>query len=238
MKGANAAALSTKDEDALGQSIAVALTNQYQPVKNDALQRYVNLVGLAVASASPNPGGNWIFGVLDTQDVNAFSGPNGYVFVTRGAIQHMQDEAELAGVLAHEISHVCSHDGLNQIKTKEFVGAGAQAASAADSRLAQLSSMSDAGYDIITKTGYSQNQEFAADREGVKIMAAAGYNPESYLAFLRRVQSQEGSSGGKLMSTHPGIGQRVTRVSQELQSMSHAGATLAQRFQNNALNAH
>src|ERR1035437_8007236 len=119
----NALSLSEKDEDALGQSVGVALTNQYGVTADARLQHYVMLVGLTVASASPNAGGNWVFGVLESSDVNAFSGPNGYVFVTRGAIAQMHDEAELAGVLAHEISHVCRHDGLKQIQAAERAGA-------------------------------------------------------------------------------------------------------------------
>src|SRR5262249_24882203 len=89
----NAASLSQKDEDTIGQSVGVALTNQYPLVANDNLQKYVNLVGLTVANASPSPGGNWVFGVLETPTVNAFSGPNGYVFVTHGLLRHVHDEA-------------------------------------------------------------------------------------------------------------------------------------------------
>ncbi len=230
MQGLNAASLSEKDEDTIGQSVAVALTNQHPLVPNDNLQHYVNLVGLTVANASPNPGGNWVFGVLETPEVNAFSGPNGYVFVTHGLLRRCHDEAELAGVLAHEITHVCNHDGLKQMKANEEKGALVKGLQAADSQTAQLSVFADNGIDVITRQGYDKKQEFAADAGAVKILSAAGYNPASFLAFLQRLQTEEGSSGGQLMSTHPAIGERIARVSTQLRTIPPGGATLADRI--------
>jgi beta-barrel assembly-enhancing protease len=229
----NAASLSEKDEDAIGQSVGVALTNQMGVTSDARLQHYVMLVGLTVASASPNPSGNWVFGVLESPQVNAFSGPNGYVFVTRGAIMRMRDEAELAGVLAHEISHVCHHDGLKQVQAAEQRGALSETLKAGDARAQQFAALADAGVDAITKQGYSQPQEFDADKSGVEIMRTAGYDTASYLRFLQRLQAESGSKGGTLMSTHPGIGERVSRVSKQLQGTPHGGATLSERFNAN-----
>jgi len=228
----NAMQLSAKDEDTIGQSVAVGITNRYPPLANSNLQRYVNLVGLTVATASPNPGGNWVFGIVETPEVNAFSGPNGYVFITRGALARMQDEAELAGVLAHEVAHVCNHDGLKQVQANEERGALKQAMQASgDSRLGQLSAMADNGLDVITRQGYDQPQEFKADEDAVRIMAAANYNPASYLAFLQRLQSQGAASrGGNVMSTHPGIADRIARVRTTMTTVPTGGATLADRF--------
>jgi predicted Zn-dependent protease len=209
----------------------VALTNQYGVSADARLKHYVMLVGLTVASASPNPNGNWVFGVLESSDVNAFSGPNGYVFVTRGAIARMHDEAELAGVLAHEISHVCTHDGLKQVQAAEQRGALSETMKAGAPEQQQFAALADAGVDAITKQGYTQPQEFAADTGGVGIMAAAGYDPASYLRFLQRLAVHGGGSGaGGVMSTHPGLGDRVLRVSRQLQGRPAGGATLAERF--------
>ncbi len=229
----NAASLSAKDEDSLGQSVGVAITNHYPLVHNDTLNRYVNLVGLTVASASANPGGNWVFGVIDTSEINAFSGPNGYVFVTRGAIAQMHDEAELAGVLAHEIAHVCNHDGLKQVKAAEERSALSEGMQASGGQIQQFSALADQGVDAITKTGYSQPQELAADKAAIVTAAAAGYDASSYLHFLQRMQSVGASGGGQVMSTHPGIGQRIQVVTQQLRTVRPGGATLAPRFNTN-----
>ncbi len=210
-QGWNAMTLSQKDEDAIGQSVAISITSQYPLVQNPNLQRYVNLVGLTVASVSPNPGGNWIFGVVESPEINAFSGPNGYVFITHAAFNAMHDEAELAGVLGHEIAHVCNHDGLNQIKLNEGKGAAADFANSAGGQIAQFGALADVGVDAITKTGYSQPQEFKADEQGTRFMSAAGYNPQSYLNLLERMQGMVASGGG-VMSTHPGMSDRIKHV--------------------------
>jgi len=231
----NAASLSEKDEDAIGQSVGVAITGQYGLSQDARLQHYVMLVGLTVAAASPKPDGNWVFGVLETSEINAFSGPNGYVFVTRGAVAQMQDEAELAGVLAHEISHCIHHDGLKQVQAAEQRGALAEAMKAGNQDQ-QFTALADAGVDAITKQGYSQPQEFAADKSGVETMTAAGYNPGSYLHFLQRIQPLlAGNSAGKTMSTHPGIDERIKRVAQQVQTLPPGGATLADRFHANVI---
>lgn len=236
-QGWNAASLSEKDEDAIGQSVAIAITNQYPLVQNPNLQRYVNLVGLTVASVSPNAGGNWIFGVVESPEINAFSGPNGYVFITHAAFNQMRDEAELAGVLGHEIAHVCNHDGLNQIKANEARGAFNDFANSAGSRIAQLSAFADNGLDVVTKTGYSQPQEFKADEQGTRFMSAAGYNPQSYLNFLMRMQGMI-AQGGHIMDTHPDMSQRIQRVSREIQTLPRSGATLPDRFASFPVNGH
>jgi predicted Zn-dependent protease len=230
---ANAAALGEKDEPALGQVVAVSVTSQYGVVNNEALTRYVTLVGLTVASASDRPAGNYVFGVLNTPDVNAFSGPDGYIFITRGALAMMKNEAELAGVLGHEIAHVIHHDGLHQIQAAEQRGALSELIQSNDDT-ARFNALADTGIDVITKQGYSQPQELDADAAAVHIVAAAGYDPTAYLDFLHRLQQAEGASAGnRLMSTHPGVAQRIARVNEELATVQAGGATLADRFKKN-----
>jgi predicted Zn-dependent protease len=225
----NALTLTDKDEDGIGQAVGVRLASQYGICDRKRMLKYVTLVGLTVASASPNPGGNYVFGILDTDQINAFSGPNGYIFVTRGALQQMKDEAELAGVLGHEISHVCHHDGLKQVRLAEQQGAIDSAVSATE--VEKFSQMADQGMDAIARRGYSQPQEFAADDSGVQIMNQAGYDPTSYLRFLQRLAQLQTTGGGAVMSTHPGIHDRVTRVQAQLATLPHRGtATLASRF--------
>ncbi|MDP9175215.1 MAG: M48 family metalloprotease [Planctomycetota bacterium] len=236
---ANALAMSEADEDSMGQSVGVVVTSRYGVYNNDALQTYVTMVGLTVASGSSNPTGNYVFGVLDTSEINAFSGPNGYILVTRGAIENMKDEAELAGVLGHEIAHVCHHDGLKQVQMAEHQAALQSALQASD-KAQQFSQFTDFGIDAITKTGYSQPQETAADADGVKFMVAAGYNPDSFRRFLQRLQQMQGTSGNStIMSTHPGTADRIAKVTKEIDDMKHpAGATLADRFARNVSFAH
>ncbi|MCY2954385.1 MAG: M48 family metalloprotease [Planctomycetota bacterium] len=228
---ANANAMSEKDEDTLGQSVGVALTNRYGLYDNQNLLEYVTMVGLTVASTSPKPNGNYVFGILKTNEVNAFSGPNGYVFITYGLLMQLKDEAELAGVLGHEIAHVCNHDGLHQVQAAETRSAASEALRSASGEAAQYAATLGMGVDVLTKQAYTQPQEHDADKLGVQIMAAAGYDPQSYRRFLQRLQAKEGSAAGaRLMSTHPGVASRVQRVSQQTAAIKPGGVRLAPRF--------
>lgn len=224
--------LNEDDEPGLGQSVGLAITNQYRLVSNEALNKYVTFVGLSVASTSQRPDIRYVFGILDTPEINAFSGPNGYIFITRGAIQNMQDEAELAGVLAHEEAHVMLHHGLLQVQTAERNKAFAEFARA--SPYSRFAGYSDVMIDVITKTGYTQPQETDADSSAVDLVYHAGYNPGSYLNFLERLQQlQPANNSGGIMSTHPGTADRVANVKHVLMNISSVGATLPDRFHKN-----
>jgi predicted Zn-dependent protease len=125
-KGLSAMTMSEADEDEMGRSVAIAATNQWPLYDNPALTKYVTMVGLTLADATSNPSGNWVFGILDTPDLGAYSGPNGYILITRGAIAAMRDELELAGVIAHEMAHVLNHDGFQAVKNAKLSEAVAE----------------------------------------------------------------------------------------------------------------
>jgi predicted Zn-dependent protease len=229
----NAVTLGEKNEPSLGQSFAVRLTSDDGIYADRSLETYVTLVGMTVAGNSANPTGNYVFGILDTDVINAYSGPDGYVFVTRGLLKNVHDEAELAGVLGHEIAHVCHHDGLNLIKTAEAEKAGSQAVQAM-TKEEENSAIFDLGFDVLTKSPYSKSQEFDADKDGVKFMSDAGYDPNSFLNFLQRLKALQAAGGGTIMATHPGIADRITRVSNEIHGMKQSGhQTLPERFASN-----
>ncbi|MGH7177253.1 MAG: M48 family metalloprotease [Tepidisphaeraceae bacterium] len=225
-KAVNAWTLGEAEEDGMGQAVAVAVTNKYPLVNDPELTRYVTLVGLTVASATSRPDGNYVFGVVESADVNAFAGPNGYIMVTRGALSQMHDEAELAGVLAHEIAHVVNHDGLNAVRQAGMVDAGTTAAKAADSRVNMFGKWTDATIDVVLKKGYSKDQELSADRAAVRFVTLAGYDPHSYLSFIKR---QSSAGAGSPMSTHPGLSQRVGAIQSQIGATT-GGATLKARF--------
>lgn len=218
-------------EEPLGEAVAVNVTNRYGLSSDDNLNRYVTLVGLTVASVSPRPELRFYFGVLDTDEVNAFSGPNGYVMITRGALHHMQDESELAGVLSHEIGHVCKRHGIQAAQGAGFIDAGMTLAQGSG-YYAQFGQAADGVVEVITTKGFSQPQEDEADAAAVEYVTAAGYDPAGYLHFLQRLQQSRRKGGLKLMSTHPGLDERVNRVSAEVAATGKAGkgAMLAERF--------
>ena len=237
-KAAQAVSLNENQEKSMGQSVSVAIVNQYGLDPDESLNRYVALVGSAVVSTSPRPDIPFVFGVLNTDQVNAFAGPGGYVMVTRGAVLRMQDESELAGVLAHEIGHVIDKHGLNAMKQAGLVDAGVTAAKSND-QVAKWGQATDSVVDVVLKKGYSRDQEGRADLLGVDYVIAAGYDPNGYLHFLQRMATASASGGkGSIMSTHPGLADRVNKVAAKIKEKgSPAGATLADRFKKNVPNA-
>jgi beta-barrel assembly-enhancing protease len=113
----------------IGRQISGNMLGAVPLVRDDKLQNYVNLVGNWVALQSGRSDITWRFGVLDTEDINAFAAPGGYIFVTKGLYRRLNNEAELAGVLGHEIAHVTRKHHLKVLKQSSLIGALGQAAS-------------------------------------------------------------------------------------------------------------
>lgn len=229
--------LSTKDEDAIGQAVALQATNRWPIDQDQSLNRYVTLVCRTIAASSAEP---WIkpnCAVLNTMEVNAFSGPHGYVFITRGALMQMHNESELAGVLAHEVGHLCKHHGLNAVKSAGTMQGLVAAAKGTDSRVQQFGNVADGASQAIINVGFSEPQEEEADSEGVKYMIAAGYDPNGFLHFLQRIRKEQGQGGQTPFGTHPGIGDRIKKVRAQI-AQSGAGGTgarLEDRFAQNVV---
>lgn len=224
--------ITPQDEDGMGQTVAVSVTNTDQLTTDKKLSKYVSLVGLTLVDASPRPVGNWVFGVLESDEVNAYAGPNGYIFVTTGALAVMEDESELAGVLAHELTHVLHHHGVIGVQaaaTKDMAKRfGSLAADGRDFGL--IDALAEPLGTVVIRTGYDQRAELDADRTGVRIAAAAGYDPNGLVRFLERLES----SGGGGLSTHPGKAQRISNARNEIAKLGNPkGKTLKERFEKN-----
>jgi len=230
-KALKAGAMDERNERAIGESVSLALTNQYGVTRNEQLARYVVLVGQTIASRTARADQPWVFGVLDTDTVNAFSGPGGYVWITRGAIDQMQDESELAGVLAHEIGHVVRQHGLHAAQQAGFADALVSAAGSTSAG-AQFNGASDKIVDVIVKQGFTQPQEFEADQSSVRLTALAGYDPNGLLHFLIRIRDKQKAGATNLFSTHPGMDDRIKKISDAISAAGTGGrgAVLADRF--------
>jgi len=198
----------------LGSGIASNLLGAAPLLQNQRVQKYVNSVGRWLALQTERPGLPWQFGVLNDDDVNAFAAPGGYVFITKGLLAQMRSEAELAGVLAHEIAHVLRKHHLQAIKQGARASLFAEFAEhalqekAADPALAKLVS---AGTEIYAR-GLDKNDEFEADRMGVVIATRAGYDPYGLPAVLQTLQGMnaQDSSLALLFKTHPGLNDRLS----------------------------
>lgn len=197
----------------IGQGVAANLLGAVPLVNDEALQAYVNQLGWWLAQQTERRDLNWRFGVLDTDSVNAFAVPGGYVFITKGLLLNMRNEAELAGVLAHEISHVLQRHHLNAIQKNAKTGLVADLASMAvsNSKYGGLGEKAiGAGTELYAR-GLDKEDEFEADRMGVVIATRAGYDPYGLPAVLQTLDSMnaQDSSLALMFKTHPAPQKRL-----------------------------
>jgi predicted Zn-dependent protease len=188
-------------------------------VRNPAVQRYVNTLGRWLASQTERPDLPWTFGVLDDAGFNAFATPGGYIFVTKGLLDRMHSEAELAGVLAHEIGHVLKKHHLSAMKKKGLAGLGADLISMKTGNDMVKSAVIDIGRKLIV-SGLDQGDEFEADRLGVVIAARAGYDAYGLPSVLQMLQAQSASDGSfsLLFETHPAPGARIDMLAKMMKN--------------------
>jgi beta-barrel assembly-enhancing protease len=205
-------------EIALGQELAARLLGAAPPVADEEVQRYVNRVGLWVALRSERPGLPWTFGVLDTDSVNAFAAPGGYVFVTRGLMGLLSNEAELAGVLAHEVAHVNQRHHLAAIQATARTRLTAEVVSSLVTENRQVSdAVIGVGMELYAK-GLDRRDELDADGRGLVLAARAGYDPYGLAAVLEILARHDpGEETLALMgSTHPPAVDRLDALDRAL----------------------
>ena len=226
-----------KQEIEIGQDMAARLLGAAPLVDNAPLQRYVNNVGRWLASQSERPDLPWQFGVLDAPQLNAFAVPGGTIFLTRGLVQSMKSEAELAGVLAHEIVHVVKKHHLKAIQKN------AQASLAGDALTMALNRSGGSenrekligfGTEMYSR-GLDKSDELDADRLGVVIAARGGYDAYGLPAVLQTLQAMnpEDSSLALMFKTHPAPAERLDARSEKMHPTldAHSGqAQLTERF--------
>lgn len=204
-----------EDEVRLGRQIAGNLLGAAPLVKDDPLQHYVNRVGRWVALQSERPDLKWTFGVIQSDDINAFSAPGGYVFITRGLYAKLKDEAELAGVLGHEIAHVQQKHHLKVVQKSQLMELGA---ATLKKQFAKGESATQriigSGAEILSR-GLDKDAEFEADRLGVVLAARADYDAWGLPSVLQEISavSRTDSSVGMLFKTHPHPDERLIRLS-------------------------
>lgn len=205
--------ISEPQEIELGDGIASNLLGAAPLLQDQRIQKYVNKVGRWLALQTERPDLPWQFGVLDDGDINAFAVPGGHIFITKGLLARMKSEAELAGVLAHEISHVLMKHHLQAIKKgartelmAEFAGEALKQ-KGADPALTKLVS---AGTEVYAR-GLDKDDEYEADRMGVVIAARGGYDPYGLPAVLQTLQgiSPQDSGLALMFKTHPAFTDRL-----------------------------
>ena len=216
----------------VGKALAARLIRKYGLLQKKDPVRYINLVGRGLARVSSRPELTFHFGILNTDEINAFACPGGYILLTRGALLVMQNEAELAGVLAHEISHVAlEHSGRFQAAETswlEFVGSMLGGGNVMNSAFHKATGELE---KKMLENGRQKDLEFEADRAGLLYAGNLGYDPGAVIGYLRRTASAKNNK--VMVKTHPGASKRIRSMEDFMGSegLSREGALNKTRFQ-------
>jgi predicted Zn-dependent protease len=212
--GDDVAASDISEEVRFGREVAARVIARYGLYDNAKLMKYVNLVGKALAMNTSRPELDFHFAVLNTDEINAYAAPGGYIFVTRGALLRMQSEAELAGVLAHEIGHVVEKHVVKELNIKgvddsAVSGLARVIGGSTDSARVAFSQAVDKALDILFKDGYKREDEAQADKDAVLFCALTGYEPAGLVRFFERISVLKGKQTEVLDKTHPPYASRI-----------------------------
>lgn len=197
-----------------GREVAARILGKHKLGSNFQLTKYVTLVGRSLALNSNRPELQFHFGVIESDQVNAYTAPGGYVFVTRGALKLMKDEDELAAVLAHEIAHVTQMHIVKELDIKgveQGLSAGLTRllSGATDTARVAFSQAVDQAVSLLFDKGLKQNDEFEADQVGTMLALSAGYDPSALYRYLDRVRLVKGEQLMVVNQTHPPFDQRL-----------------------------
>ena len=222
------------EEQELGKQVSAKIRTRYGVVQDAGAHKYVGLVGLAMAQTSTRPNLPWTFIVLDTDGANAFAAPGGYIHVTKGLLALIKNEAELAGVLGHEIVHVTEKHTIRAIQKSQAVQMGAAETLSGNSALMQRAV--NATYDNIVDRGFGRADENEADEKGVALANKTGYAPNGLVAFLTTLKDRNKGSTEKrgLFASHPEMQERLDRITKQISAQKlSATATLQPRYAKN-----
>jgi Zn-dependent protease with chaperone function len=204
----------------VGQQSATAAEQQLPILRDSAVQSYVDRVGQKLAANAGGPDFQYRFRVVNASDINAFALPGGYIYVNRGVLDQARNEGEVAGVLAHEISHVALRHGTHQASKAYLAQAGIGILGGILG-----GKVSQGTANIINAVGgiglnalflkYSRDLETQADVRGAQILAASGYSPGDMVGFFQTLERVDTAHKTNWLSDHPAPPDRIARIQQE-----------------------
>lgn len=215
--------ITPEQEYYIGRTVSAKIFSEYQPYKNQPSLEYVTLVGnqLSYHSDMPITFGGYHFQILNSDEINAFAAPGGFIFITRGMLRCAQNEDQLAAILAHEIAHITNNHGLKTIKTSRWTEFGSvlaveSAKQYSKKDVAKLvsvfeNSINDVVNNLMVK-GYSREYEYEADATALKILEQSGYDPKALSEMLHVMESKIKAGDKGFGSTHPLPSERISSI--------------------------
>jgi predicted Zn-dependent protease len=220
--------ITEEEEVKLGGDVSIRIRQRFGVVQDAAVHKYVTLVGTMLTEQTTRPKLPWTFIVLDTDGVNAFAAPGGFVHITRGALALIKTEAELAGVMGHEIAHVAQKHTVNAIRKSKGVQIGTS--ETMKDRTGVLDALANRAYSMVLENSFDRGDELDADKEGIILVQKAGYAGTGLSDFLTRLSERNKGQAEKngLFASHPETTERIGKVKQL--AASKPGAVVAARY--------
>lgn len=219
-----------REERQLGETVSANLREKYGVVQSEELTKYVTLVGTALAQASTRPNLNWRFIVLDTDGVNAFAAPGGIVHVTRGLLGLVRNEAELAGALGHEITHITVKHTVRAIEKSKTIQMASDEAGSGTARDRFVARLAQEAYNRILNNEFSREDESEADRVGVQLASRLGYAPHGLADVLRKLDARNSGREERngLFASHPATKERIDRLEKQIKDEKLTGNAIVE----------
>ncbi|MBW4616114.1 MAG: M48 family metalloprotease [Desmonostoc vinosum HA7617-LM4] len=209
--------ISARQEVDLGKQInQQILSSQVRLYDNPEINRYVEQIGQRLVRYSDRPNLPYTFQVVDNNAVNAFATLGGYVYVHTGLLKTADNEAELASVIAHEIGHIGGKHLVNQMRQKA-IASGVATAAGLDRNTAV-----GIGVELALNRPRSRQDEFDADRRGLRTLIRTGYAPSGMVSFMQKLL--KGGSGPAFLSTHPATSDRISALKRSINNQSNYGS--------------
>ena len=210
----------TEKEIDFGRGVAAKILGKYPIFKDQEKVNYVSQIGTGISAQLGRPELRYYFGILDTEDINAYAAPGGYIFVTTGALKLMRNEAQLSGVLAHELAHIDQKHIVKQLNLqssdRSLTSGIAQILGGATlSAKIALERLNDLAFKMLMEEGLSKKDEADADQKALEMLISTGYDPQSYLDYLLSLKPHLEQGQAKVLSkTHPTIDTRIKILSE------------------------
>lgn len=223
-----------------GRNLAARILGTYQLYDNQKVQEYINLLGTGIAAQIGRPELTYYFAILDTKEVNAYACPGGYIFLTKGALKLMTDEAQLVGVIAHEIWHVNFRHVVKPLRIRAkgdslTSGIAAIVGSSTATARVLLNQLTEKAYKLLFEEGISQQSELDTDSAAIETLLTLNYNWKSYREYVESIEKNTSSNYRQVLSkTHPNSADRLESLDNlalSLQINDLKGKTNAKRFQ-------
>jgi beta-barrel assembly-enhancing protease len=202
--------MSDGQEAALGAQIDQQLGGQVKLYRNPAANAYVDRIGQRLARNSARPNIKYTFQVVDDDAINAFATMGGFVYVNTGLLKAADNEAQLAGVMGHEIGHIAGRHSLQHMKQAAIAQGISSIAGVDRDQLVQI------GVQLALTLPNSRQDEYDADRRGLATMIQSGYAPTAMPEFMKKLM--KGNSPPEFLSSHPGVPERVANLQRMIPS--------------------